>query len=148
MHKIVCLALGHRCRVVQEFAPTNRRLKCERCGGDWSMDDQLRLLVEWHTDFEQFWRDRGFEILEPLPAWRSVPLEPLTGSEFARACRWPVVLAITLNWMASYILEAEGSLNFWQRLLAVTAIGCAIARFLGQRAIDRAYERKCNSLEA
>lgn len=72
MHKIICLALRHRFRVVQDFSSQCRRIKCERCGGDWGMNDandglgHKAAVVEWRRDFEQFFRDRGFEILEPL----------------------------------------------------------------------------------
>jgi hypothetical protein len=146
MLKIVCLALEHRCRVVQEFGPSQRRLKCERCGGDWAMYDDLRIIVDWDLDFEQLYRDHGFEILEPLPAWRSVPVEPLTWSELARATVWPGAISVTVSWIVDHALISAGIGDV--RLIAVFAVTYGTARFLAQRAIDRAYERKRSSLQA
>jgi hypothetical protein len=147
MLKIVCLALEHRCRVVQEFGPSQRRLKCERCGGDWVMHDDLRIIVDWDLDFEQLYRDHGFEILEPLPAWRSVPVEPLTWSELARATLWPGAIAITVSGIVGHTMIAVAGVDSLG-LLATFAVSWGLGRFLAYRAIDRAYERKCNSLQA
>jgi hypothetical protein len=144
---LCCLALGHRFRVVQEFGPTNRRVKCERCGGDWSIEDQLQVVIDWDTDFEQFWRDRGFEILEPLPAWRSVPVEPLTRPERLRACRWPGAFAMALGFIAGLTIEAAG-FGPAVRLGATFAISYAAMCSLMPQVYRRAYERKCNSLRA
>lgn len=66
MLKIVCVALGHRLRVVQDFGPSHRRLKCERCAGDWAMSDPEHALVDWDADLERLYRDMGFKIAEPL----------------------------------------------------------------------------------
>lgn len=66
MRKILCLALGHRLRLVQEFTSFSRRVKCERCGGDWGMNDDARLVIPWTPGLEQFHQDMGFVIFEPL----------------------------------------------------------------------------------
>jgi hypothetical protein len=142
--RIVCLALGHRLRVVQEFSPTNRRVKCERCGGDWAMEDQLHVAIDWHTEFEQFWRERGVEIAEPLPVPEPLPEEPLTWEEFVRAIRWPGVLVIAVVLIVGVTITEMG----WPGALVACAIEYALVRFLGQWAIDRAYERKRNTLRA
>lgn len=138
MHKALCLILKHRFRVVQEFGLESRRIKCERCGGDWAMNDYVRAFVPWDGAFEQLYRDHGFEILEPLPGWRSFPVEPLTFGEMLRAMRWPGAIAITVSAIVGHYVG----------VLVACAVSWAVARFLGQRAIDRAYERKCNSLRA
>lgn len=65
MRELLCFIRGHRIRVVQDFAPTNRRIKCTCCGGDWAEDDRLKLIIDWGRDLEQFWRKRGFAIREP-----------------------------------------------------------------------------------
>lgn len=146
MLKILCRALGHRLRVVQDFSSFGRRVKCKRCGGDWGMCDALRLMVDWHPDLEQAHRLMGFEILEPLPAWRAFPIEPLTLPELFRAVLWPGALAITLTSIAGHAIEATGVGEVG--LIAVYAVSYGTARLLGQRAIERAYARKCNSLRA
>lgn len=145
MHKIVCLALRHRFRVVQEFGPSQRRLKCERCGGDWGMNDAMRMIVHWDPDLQQLYRDFGFEILEPLPD-PTAALEPLTLPELLRAVRWTGAIAITLSSIAGYAIEVAGFRTVG--LIALFAVSFGTARLLGQRAIERAYERKRNSLQA
>lgn len=145
MLKILCRALGHRLRVVQEFSPFARRVKCVRCGGDWAMDDNQRIFLPWHSGLEQFHRDFGFEVLEPMPT-PPPPVEPLTFSEEFRACRWPTAIAITLGSIVSHTIQAAGFRNVG--LIAVFAVTWGIGYFLARWAIDRAYERKRNSLQA
>jgi hypothetical protein len=150
MHKLVCLALRHRFRVVQEFSPQCRRIKCERCGGDWGMSDAhyglgiKAMLVEWDPDFERFFRDCGYEILEPLPAWR---VEPLALPEITRAARWPGAFAMALGFIAGLSVGAAG-FGLAVGLVASAAISYAIMRLLMPQVYRRAYERKCNRLRA
>ena len=132
--------------MVQKFTPMIRRVKCVRCGGDWDMHDGLRMFLEWTPHVEQFWRHAGFEILEPLPAWRSFPVE-LTWAEIWRAIRWPGVLAMTLNSIFGYALKAA-AIDVFVQIVVLLLTGCGLGTFLGRHALDRAYERKCNSLEA
>jgi hypothetical protein len=147
MLKILCPALGHRLRVVQEFTPLVRRVKCVRCGGDWGMNDHLRMMIPWTPELEQAARNIDGEILEPLPAWRSLPAEPLTWSELARATLWPGAIVITVSGIVGHTLILAAGMDY-VGLLVGCAVSWAVGRFLGQRAIERAYERKCNSLEA
>lgn len=147
MRKALCLILKHRFRVVQEFGRESRRIKCERCGGDWAMNDYVRAFVPWDGNFEQLYRDFGYEILEPLPAWHSVPMEPFSWTELMAACRWPGVVAVTVSSIVGYTIIALGCAGYLP-VFATSAASWALGRFLGQRAIDRAYERKCNSLRA
>lgn len=147
MHKIVCLALGHRLRVVQEFTAYCRRIKCVRCGGDWGMHDVVRVMRDWSPELEQLHRNEGWEILEPLPEWHSFAVERLTWGELCRAVRWPGALAFTLGCISGNIIQAvagTGAVSY----IATTALALAIGRFAAKWAIDRADERKRNSLEA
>jgi hypothetical protein len=146
MRKLLCLIRGHRLRIVQEFGTSQRRLKCERCGGDWGMHDDVRLIIPWDQELQRMYREHGYEILEP--AEFPVPVEPLTSGEFWRACRWPIAIAVTLSWFAAYALEAAGIESLTVRLIAMTAFAWALGRYLGRGAIDRAYERKRNTLLA
>jgi hypothetical protein len=144
MHKLVCLALRHRFRVVQEFSPQCRRIKCERCGGEWAMHDDLHIMVDWDPDFEQIYRERGFVIFEPLPAWR---VEPLALPEITRAARWPGAFAMALGFIAGLSVKAAG-FGLAVGLVASAAISYAIMRLLMPQVYRRAYERKCNRLRA
>jgi hypothetical protein len=111
------------------------------------MNDYVGAFVPWDGDFEQIYRDWGFEILEPLPAWRSVPVEPLTWSELARATLWPGAIAITVSGIVGHTMIAVAGVDSLG-LLATFAVSWGLGRFLAYRAIERAYERKCNSLQA
>lgn len=143
MLKMVCQAIGHRLRVVQEFSPITRRVKCVRCGGDWGMHDGVRALVDWGPDLEQLHRDHGCEILEPLPAWRSFPMEPLTFPELIRAGRWPGAFAMALSYCAGYIVEAAG-FGLAAQFIATAAVAYASMHLL----MRRGCERRRNSLQA
>lgn len=157
MRKIVCLALRrHQLRVVQEFTPQCRRIKCERCGGDWGMNDADDLLgikaalVEWDPNFEQFFRDRGFEILEPVvPAEAGIPalVDPLGWQEVCRALRWPGAIAMFMGVSSSLICLAA-DLGGLALSIASFAIPYAIMELLKPRAFRRAYERRRSTLEA
>ena len=147
MPKLFCLTHGHRFRVVQHFGPSQRRLKCERCGGDWGMHDGRGMIVPWCLELQQIYRDFGYEILEPLPARRSVAVEPLTGPEWHRVGRWPGALAMALGYIASLAVGAA-SFGVGIRFIAFLAVACVIMRLLIPGAYRRVYERKCNSLEA
>jgi hypothetical protein len=144
MRNIVCLIRGHRCRVVQAFGPDQRRLKCGRCGGDWSMNDNARLIVPWCHELQSLYRDFGYEILEPIefPA----PVEPLTWREFCRATRWPIAFAVALGQIVSRILVYMETGLFG--IVVSMAFCYAIVRFMARRAIDEAMERKRNDLVA
>lgn len=161
MRKALCLILKHRLRVVQEFGPHIRRLKCERCGGDWGMSDIFRIVIEWDPHLEQVHRDAGFEILEPMAplpppvepgvqgctALAEVQDEPLTRPEWVRACRWLGAFAMALGYSAGHIVQAIG-FGLAARLIAVAAISYATMRLLMPHVYRRAYERKRNSLQA
>jgi hypothetical protein len=148
MRKMVCLALGHRFRLVQEFGPSQRRLKCERCGGDWGMHDGARVIVDWSPEFEQLYRDRGFKILEPLDEEATaLAYNPLTFDELIRAGRWPGAFAMALGIIAGHTVEAAG-FGLAVRFVASAAISWATMRLLMPQGYRRAYERKRTSLQA
>lgn len=50
---IKCLLCGHNYRVVQRFSETVRRVKCDCCGGDWGMNDNVRILLAWDSELEE-----------------------------------------------------------------------------------------------
>lgn len=63
--RVLCWMRGHKYRVVQEFSPECRRVKCDRCGGDWGMNDDAKALIDWDRDLENMERSFGREIKEP-----------------------------------------------------------------------------------
>jgi hypothetical protein len=150
MLKIVCLALRHRVRVVQEFSPSQRRLKCERCGGDWGMHDGVRAIVDWSPELQQMYRDFGYEILEPIeeiPLTRLELLRALTWPEVLRACRWPGAFAVLVGTAGDWILGAAG-VQQPARSITVFAITFAVMNLLMRRAYRREHRRRRNSLQA
>ena len=146
MLTIVCRALGHRCRVVQEFTPVTRRVKCERCGGDWAMNDLSKTMLPWSPAAERIGRQFGFEIAEPVdqddPCWK-----PLSESEMFLAARWPGALALVLAVSAEEAVSAAG-FGIGARFIASLSISCATMQLLMPFVRRSAYRRRCNSLEA
>ena len=65
VRRALCWVRGHKYRVVQEFSPECRRVKCDRCGGDWGMNDDAKALIDWDRDLENMERSFGREIKEP-----------------------------------------------------------------------------------
>lgn len=55
LRKLLCRAVGHQYRATHEFSPETRRVGCARCGGDWAMNDRLRILVAWGPEFDAFY---------------------------------------------------------------------------------------------
>ena len=48
-----CLVFCHDFVVVQEFSESVRKLRCERCGRYFGMNDRVRCVVEWDEELEQ-----------------------------------------------------------------------------------------------
>jgi hypothetical protein len=67
MKWLTCLLLGHRYYVVQEFSLRQRRIFCERCRIDLAMNDSVKVVVDWDSEFAQMYRDFGHVIVKP---WR------------------------------------------------------------------------------
>lgn len=65
VRRILCVLIGHKYRVVQRFSPDVRRVKCDRCGSDWGMNDRVRVLVNWDEDLEEMHQRCGAKIKEP-----------------------------------------------------------------------------------
>lgn len=64
--RAICFLLfGHRLRVVQEFSQHSRRIYCDRCKGDWGMNDDVRAVVKWDHELEALYRSFGHYILKP-----------------------------------------------------------------------------------
>ncbi len=68
MKRVICWIIGHNYRTRQVFSPESRRVCCPRCGGDWAMNDRVRVLVPWSGEFEQFYRDFGHLVAGAAPA--------------------------------------------------------------------------------
>jgi predicted nucleic acid-binding Zn ribbon protein len=64
MKRLICWVVGHRYRVKQVFSADSRRVCCDRCGGDWAMNDRVRVIVPWSAEFEQFYRENGHLLKE------------------------------------------------------------------------------------
>lgn len=51
---VVCLVFSHDFRVVQVFSEHIRKLRCDRCGGYFGMNDQVQCVLPWDEEFEKF----------------------------------------------------------------------------------------------
>lgn len=56
MNKFLCFMFGgHKYRVVQHFSHTSRRIKCDRCKGDWGMNDSVQAFLPWDSEMEEMY---------------------------------------------------------------------------------------------
>ena len=60
---MLCAFSRHRFRLVQVFGAGERRVRCERCYGDWVMNDELQCFLPWDEHFEQLYREMGYDVL-------------------------------------------------------------------------------------
>lgn len=65
VRRALCWVKGHKYRVVQRFRPEVWRIKCDRCGGDWCMNDDEKAVLDWDKELENLERFLGHEIKEP-----------------------------------------------------------------------------------
>lgn len=52
----------HDYRVIQEYGPIERRVRCIRCKDDWVMNDDLEIMVGWDEDFERMYLGLGYSV--------------------------------------------------------------------------------------
>ena len=64
VRKLICRVAGHKYRTTHEFSSETWRVGCARCGGDWAMNDRLRILVAWEPEFDAFYAEHGETIKE------------------------------------------------------------------------------------
>lgn len=62
LRKLECKMRGHSYIVRQRFSEHSRRVGCVRCGGDWAMNDDVRVIVPWTPEFAAFYADQGHKI--------------------------------------------------------------------------------------
>lgn len=55
--RIACYVAGHQYRVTRYLTPHSRRVGCPRCGGDWAMNDDARVIVKWSPEFDAFYAE-------------------------------------------------------------------------------------------
>lgn len=63
MSKFACWIFGHQMFVVQTFSKTSRRIACDRCRGEWGMNDDARAVIEWTPELAEMYRSFGHHIL-------------------------------------------------------------------------------------
>lgn len=64
LSRIWCWITGHDYYVLQEFKPWSRRICCDRCGGDWGMNDDCRVVIPWSKELERMYEMMGHRILK------------------------------------------------------------------------------------
>lgn len=67
LSKLKCKIVGHSYIVRQRFSDHSRRVGCVRCGGDWAMNDDARVIVPWTPEFAAFYAEHGVRIAESSP---------------------------------------------------------------------------------
>lgn len=60
--RFLCYMFGHDYHVHQEFTSYSRRVVCDKCGGDWAINDDLRVVCDWNGQFHDLYSRFGHEI--------------------------------------------------------------------------------------
>ena len=56
LRSILCNnVMGHRYYTVKAFSTETRCVGCKRCHNVWAMNDRVKSLVKWDTDFSDFY---------------------------------------------------------------------------------------------
>lgn len=64
LKRLWCWLSGHDYYVLQRFSSYSRRVCCDRCGGDWAMNDEVRAIIPWSKEIEDIYRVQGHGILK------------------------------------------------------------------------------------
>jgi hypothetical protein len=59
MKILICYIFGHKYYLIKKINRTTRKVGCKRCGKMWGMNDDVRALVEWDSELEEFYREFG-----------------------------------------------------------------------------------------
>lgn len=62
--RLICWFTGHRYRVTQVFSEDTRRVGCDRCNGDWAMNDREHVIAPWSDEFTRFYIENGHLIAD------------------------------------------------------------------------------------
>ncbi len=68
----VCRIAGHKYRVLQTFSLDTRRVGCNRCAGDWAMNDRLQVLVKWDSSFARIYSSEQGCMTVPVSVLREI----------------------------------------------------------------------------
>lgn len=64
MRRLKCRIAGHQYFTRQTLTAHSRRVGCKYCGGDWAMNDDVRVIVPWSAEFDKFYAEQGHIIKE------------------------------------------------------------------------------------
>lgn len=62
LKKVLCLFFGHRYVLTQELTRYSRRVACTRCKEMFAMNDDVRAVVPWNSEFHKLYESQGIEI--------------------------------------------------------------------------------------
>jgi len=57
LERLICALTRHRYAVERQLSDTSRKIGCTRCGRSWAMNDDVRTLVPWDSDFDRLYAD-------------------------------------------------------------------------------------------
>lgn len=60
--KIMCLLGRHKYVATQEFTDYSRRIACRRCRRMFAMNDDMRCVVPWDSEFHRMYEVMGHSI--------------------------------------------------------------------------------------
>ena len=62
LNLLLCFLFGHKYFVAQKLTPQARRVCCKRCSKSFAMNDDVKSLLDWDSDFHKLYEDHGVEI--------------------------------------------------------------------------------------
>lgn len=65
LREIKCWLGAHEKYVHQEFTPYARRIGCRHCYESWAMNDDVRIIVRWNSQFHALYELHG-HVIRPL----------------------------------------------------------------------------------
>ena len=60
--RVVCLFFGHKYVLTQNLSEQSRRVACIRCGQMFAMNDDVRAVVPWDSEFHRLYESQGVRI--------------------------------------------------------------------------------------
>ena len=62
MSKYMCFLFGHKYFVAQKLTSQARRVCCHRCSKSYAMNDDVRSILDWDSDFHRLYEGHGIKI--------------------------------------------------------------------------------------
>lgn len=55
--RLICAITVHKYFLIKNLSERTRKIGCSRCRRAWAMNDEVRVVVPWDSDFDQLYKD-------------------------------------------------------------------------------------------